>query len=94
MDNGSKRIQSVFLNKAGVMALSHLSNTYLRDNNILDCHEVDAGHHYYLKVKAQLQRNLPPDVLIDTLASLLIPHQFVDLVVLEIEDTPVGFVQE
>ena len=87
-------IQCVFLNERGIVALSHLSGAYLRDNKILDCHEVDAGHPRYLKVKAQLQHDLPLDVLAETLVHLLIPHEFVDVIVLNKPDIPLGFGQE
>ena len=89
----STNIQCVFLNDRGIVALSHLGDNYLRDQKILDCHEVDAGHHRYLKVKAQLQHDLPSDILAETLAHLLIPHEFVDLVVIDKPDIPLGFVQ-
>lgn len=88
------KTQAVFLNEHGIKALSYLGNVYLRDRRILDCHEVDAEHHRYLKVKAQLQRDLPPDILADTLAYLLIPHDFVDLIVVDEPDIPLGFAQE
>jgi len=93
MDKSSS-IQCVFLNDRGIKALSHLSDVYLREGNILDCHDILYGNSIYLEVKAQPQRELPYDALSKILVHLLIPHGFVDVIVLDEPDIHRGFVQE
>ena len=85
---------SVFLNERGIEALSHLGDIYLRDNHILDCVEAPINTPHYLEVKIHMQGKydlLPPG---EGLVHLLIPHDFVSLVVLDKPSNPVGFVQK
>lgn len=89
-----KNTQAVFLNSDGIKALSHLGDTYIRNGNIIDCQEVSIDNPRYLEVKAIIQRDLPTEILKTVFAHLWIPHNYIDLVVIDEPDNTLGFVQE
>ena len=87
----SKNTQCVCLNENGVKALRHLAELYVRDGNILDCHEIKIDQPRYLEAKLRPQRDYPEEMMEASLAHVLVPHEFVSLIVLDEPNIPVGF---
>ncbi len=89
----SNTMHCVFLNEEGIAIFTRLYKDLLRDSEIIDCHDIQFASPFYLEAKALFQNNLPFNVRVQSSIHLLIPHNFVKLVVLDKQDIPLGFVQ-
>ena len=83
-----ERTRALFLNAEGIEALTHLED-YMRDGGVMDCSEISVEDRY-VEAKVKLQNEYGKALNIE--AHLLIPHHFIDLVVLnEVKRKPIGF---
>jgi hypothetical protein len=77
----------LILTPEGVVALSHLASLFFRNGNAIDCLDVEPGGNY-LDVKLVAQRepfsSLPP-------CHVLIPHRYIDLIVIDQPARVIGF---